>query len=77
MNYAVIKCTNGNFKIESEWANDNKKGARVDWRNKCNSLDNDSNFHGTAVIEVVDANMNVVDDMRYFINVPAPESAEE
>lgn len=74
MNYAVIKVTNGSFKIESEWNNDNKKGARVDWRNKCNALDNDSNFHGEAVVEVVDANMNVVDGMRYYLNVPAEDA---
>lgn len=73
MNYAVIKATNGSFKIESEWAND-KKGARIDWRNKCNALDNDAEFRGEAVIEVVDANMNVVDGMRYYLNVPVEEA---
>lgn len=74
MNYAVIKVTNGSFKIESEWANDNKKGARIDWRNKCNALDNDAEFRGESVIEVVDANMNVVDGMRYYLNVPVEEA---
>ena len=74
MNYAVIKVTNGSFKIESEWANDNKKGARIDWRNKCNALDNDAEFRGESVIEVVDANMNVVDGMRYYLNVPVEDA---
>ena len=74
MNYAVIKVTNGSFKIESEWANDDKKGARIDWRNKCNALDGDAEFRGEAVIEVVDASMNVVDGMRYYLNVPAEDA---
>ena len=75
MSYAVIKVTNGNFEVVSEWKDGNLKGARIAWRNACNALDNDKNFHGEGVIEVVDAGLNVVDGMRYYLNVPAEEAA--
>lgn len=66
MKYAVITCSNGNFAVQSEWTND-IKGARIDFRTKCNTLDNEASVKTGAVI-LVNENFDQVGDYKEIIN---------
>lgn len=49
MKYAVAKCTNGNFSIESEWAD--KEKAYTNFHSVCTSLYNATDVeHATVVV---------------------------
>lgn len=66
MKYAVITCSNGTFNVQSEWTND-IKGARINFRTQCNTLDNAPDVKTGAVV-LVNENFDVVDDYKEIIN---------
>lgn len=66
MKYAVITCSNGTFKVQSEWTND-IKSARINFRTTCNTLDNAADVKTGAVI-LVNENFDTVDDYKEIIN---------
>lgn len=66
MKYAVITCSNGTFTVQSEWTND-IKSARIDFRTRCNTLDNAADVKTGAVI-LVNENFDTVDDYKEIIN---------
>lgn len=75
MKYAVISCTNGTFKVESEHG-ENLQGAIVAFHQICAAFWNASDVE-TAKVEVVDEALNVVDGKAEFINHVEPEPEEE
>lgn len=74
MKYAVISCTNGNFKIESEHG-DNLQAAIVNFHNICAAFWNAQDVI-TAKVEIVDEALNVVDGKSEYIFHDAPEPEE-
>jgi len=64
MKYAIIKCSNGSFAIDSEWTDLTK--AKVQFHSVCKTLWNASDVV-TAKIQIVDEQLNVVEDYREFI----------
>ena len=67
--YAVIRCTNGNFKAESEWTN--KEGAAVGFSQYCAALWNAAEeVH--AVVKLVDEKLDTVEGgFVQYIDHPA------
>lgn len=71
MKYAIIKCSNGAFAIDSEWSDLTR--AKVQFHSVCKTLWNASDVL-TAKVEIVDEQLNVVEDYREFIHHdPEPE----
>lgn len=58
MRYAVIQCSNGNFKIVSEWSSLDK--ARVNYHATCSALWNASDVK-TASVVIVDERLNILE----------------
>ena len=57
MKYAVIKNTDGNFNIVSEW--DNADSAIKGWHSQCVALMNDSSFT-EGFCAVIDSQLNIM-----------------
>ena len=74
MKYAVQTVINGTFKIEAEYE-DNLKGALVFYHQKCATLWNADDVE-TAVVQIVDQNLRIVDGKSETINHPIVEPAE-
>ena len=70
MKYAIIKCSNGAFAIDSEWSDLTK--AKVQFHSVCKTLWNSADVL-TAKVEIVDEQLNVVEDYREFIRHEAEE----
>ena len=66
MKYAVIRVSNGSYKVESEWVNDKEK-AIVDFLGKAQALHNASDVN-TACVAIFDENLDVVDGYKEFIS---------
>ena len=64
MKYAIIKCSNGAFTIDSEWTDLTK--AKVQFHAVCQNLWNASDVV-TAKIEIVDEQLNCVEGYAEFI----------
>ena len=65
MKYAIIKCSNGAFFIESEWADLTK--AKVQFHAVCQTLWNAPDVV-TAEVMIADEQLNCVDGYREFIH---------
>lgn len=75
MKYAIIKCSNGAFAIESEWSDITK--AKVQFHTVCRTLWNSSDVL-TAKVMIVDEQLNCVEGYReYIFHEPAPEPEPE
>lgn len=75
MKYAIIKCSNGAFAIESEWSDITK--AKVQFHTVCRTLWNASDVL-TAKVMIVDEQLNCVEGYReYIFHEPAPEPEPE
>lgn len=66
MNYAVIKVVNGNFAVSTEHG-DNLQAAIIAFHSLCAALWNDDS-QVSAVVKVVDTNLDTVDGKVEFIN---------
>lgn len=76
MKYAVITCTNGNFTVSSEHGT-NKQQAMVAFHQLCAAFWNAPDVT-TAMIKVVDENLDTVDGkMEYITHEPVAPVAEE
>lgn len=64
--YDVIQKVSGNISVVSTW-DDNKNGAKQAAHHQCESLYADKNTT-TAVVEILDDNLNVVDGCRFYID---------
>ena len=65
MKYAIIKCSNGSFAIDSEWSDLTK--AKVQFHTVCRTLWNSADVK-TAKIMIVDEQLNCVEDYREYIH---------
>jgi hypothetical protein len=75
MKYAIIKCSNGAFAIESEWSDITK--AKVQFHGVCRTLWNAPDVL-TAKVMIVDEQLNCVEGYReYIFHEPAPEPEPE
>ena len=64
--YDVVQKVNGNLIVVSTWE-DNKNGAKQAFHNQCKNLYADAETT-TAVVEILDDNLDVVDGMKEFID---------
>lgn len=71
MNYSVISCINGNFKIEAE-TGENKQQAFTTFHSKCTAFGNASDVI-TGMVTVVDENLNTVENKKEFIEHPVAD----
>lgn len=75
MKYAIIKCSNGAFTIESEWTDVTK--AKVQFHSVCQTLWNAPDVL-TAKVMIVDEQLNRVEGYKEFIHHdPQPEPEPE
>lgn len=74
--YAVVTVTDGNYLVRSE--HDNRVSAFQAFHNLCAALLNDDSFT-TAMIKVLDENLDCVEGKMEYINryVPEPEPEPE
>ena len=79
MKYAIVACTNGNFAVKTEHG-ENKQAAMVAFHKLCETYWNAPDVT-TAMIKVVDENLDTVDGkMEYITHEPivsAPVVEEE
>ena len=73
MKYAIIKCSNGTFTIDSEWTDLTK--AKVRFHAVCQTLWNAKDVV-TAEIMIADEQLNCVDGYREFIHHETETEAE-
>lgn len=64
MKYAIIKCINGNFSIDSEWGNPNS--AKVQFHGLCQTLWNAPDVI-TAHVMIADEQLDVVEGYKEYI----------
>ena len=76
MKYSIIKTINGNFFIHGEYGT-NLENAKINFHNLCATLWNAQDVI-TAMVKIVDENLNNVDRYMEFIyhDVPVNEGAE-
>ena len=75
MKYAIIKCSNGSFSIESEWSDLTK--AKAHFHSVCQILWNAPDVV-TAEIMIADEQLNCVEGYREYIHHdPEPEPETE
>lgn len=76
MKYAIIRVSNGNYKIEAEGITD-LNSAKVQFHAKCQAYWNAPDVQ-TACVMIVDENLDVVEGYKEYINhLPAPEPNAE
>lgn len=78
MKYAIIKCSNGAFAIDSEWSDLTK--AKVQFHSVCKTLWSAKDVV-TAKVMIVDEQLNCIDNCKEFIHhdpepEPEPETTE-
>jgi len=75
MKYAIVKCSNGAFAIESEWSDLTQ--AKAHYHSVCQTLWNAKDVV-TAKVMIVDELLNCVEGYREFIHHdPQPEPEPE
>ena len=76
MNYAIIKVSNGNFTVDSEWGT-NLNSAKIAFHRVAQTLWNAPDVI-TAYIMIVDEQLDVVEGYKEFIHheVSAPVAEE-
>lgn len=72
--FAVVTVVNGNYKVESEWAEDKLDKARMAFHEKCRNLWNEQTVK-TAVVRLVDRNFLTF--TNYVEEISHPEEVEE
>ena len=65
MKYAIVKCSNGSFTIDSEWSDLTK--AKVQFHSVCQTLWNATDVI-TAKVVLVDEQLNCVEGYAEFIH---------
>ena len=75
MKYAIIRVSNGNYKIEAEGITD-LNSAKVQFHAKCQTYWNSPDVV-TACVMIADENLNVVEGYREFISHVEPEPNAE
>lgn len=75
MKYSLITVVNGNFKVESEHG-ENRQGAFVAFHNICAAFWNAPDVI-TAMVKVVDENLDCVEKKMEYITHPQEEEPEE
>ena len=76
MKYAVIKCVNGGFSIDSEGFQE-KAPAITQFHGVCQTLWNAADVE-TAKVMIVDEQLNCMDEYKEFItHLPEPEPKKE
>lgn len=75
MKYAIVKCINGNFSIDSEGF-ENKPSAITRFHGVCQTLWNAPDVI-TAKISIVDEQLNVVDGYTEFVHHETEQESED
>ena len=73
MKYAIIKCINGNFSVDSEWSD--LTSAKTNFHGLCQTLWNAPDVI-TAHVAIVDEQLDVVEGYKEYIHhelQPQPE----
>ena len=73
MKYAIVKCSNGSFTIESEWSDLTK--AKVQFHTVCRTLWNAPDVI-TAEVMIADENLNCAEGYREYIHHDPVETSE-
>lgn len=73
MKYAIIKCSNGAFTIDSEWSDLTQ--AKVKFHGVCQTLWNAEDVL-TAEVKIVDEQLDCVDGYAEFIHHEAVKTSE-
>ena len=79
MKYAIVKCVNGNFLIDSEWGN--LTSAKTQFHGLCQTLWNEPDVL-SAHVAIVDEQLDVVEGYKESIHhttaqpTPEPETTE-
>lgn len=66
MKYAINKCVNGNFSVDSEWG-ENLTGAKTTFHGVCQALWNEPTVI-TAFVMIVDEQLDCVESYKEFIH---------
>lgn len=74
MKYAIVKCINGNYTIDSEGYT-SPDSAKVTYHGVCRTLWNAQDVN-TAMVMIVDENLDAVDGYKEYI-VPIRTTTEE
>lgn len=75
MKYSLVQVSNGNFSIVAEYG-ENKQGAFVGFHDRCKILWNATDVL-SAVVAVMDENLDVVEGKKEYISHPAPAPEPE
>ena len=76
MKVAVVSCSNGTFKIESEWT-DNLPSARINFWNCCAAFENAPDVI-KAKVAIFDENLDIVDGkVQEILHNPVSKSQPE
>lgn len=65
MKYAIIKCINGNFSVDSEWGD--LAGAKTSFHGTCQALWNAPDVI-TAHVAIMDEQLDVVEGYKEYIH---------
>ena len=74
MKYAIVKCSNGSFTIDSEWSDLTK--AKVNFHAVCQTLWNAPDVV-TAEVAIFDEQLDCVEGYKEFIHHEAVKTTEE
>ena len=72
MKYAIIQCSDGNYRIVSEGIT-NIQSARIQFHQLCASLWNDSGTE-KAMVMVADENLNAVEGLQEYVTHPKEQT---
>lgn len=72
MNYAIVRCTNGAFNVESEHGNESS--ARVAFHSYCAALYNEKTIDVNATVVLFNEDMDPVDKETITVIQPKPAS---
>lgn len=75
MKYAIIKCVNGNYSIHAEGITE-LASAKTQFHGLCQTLWNAPDVI-TALVKIVDENLDCIDGYREFVSHPVEESGND
>lgn len=73
--FAVTRCTNGTFKVETEHGDE--KSARVAFHNYCAALWNEKNVDVNAKVAILNEELAIVEEEKIVVTQPKTEPQGE
>jgi hypothetical protein len=74
-NFAVARCTNGAFKIETEYSDE--ASARVGYHNLCAALWNEKSMDVNSKVSLLNEDLDSIVNEKIVITQPKPEEVTE